>query len=68
MTEYQNKSHRSGIKAFEIDKQNIRIEFSNGAVYEYSFSSAGKDNIRIMKSLAKAGWGLNRFINEMVWN
>lgn len=66
MERYGNTNGDSGVAAFEIGNSYIWVEFSTGSIYEYTYSSAGKDNIEIMINLARAGSGLNGFINSNV--
>lgn len=66
MEKYGNKNGDSGISGFEIGSNFIQVEFSTGSIYEYTYSSAGENNIETMKNLAKSGSGLNSFINTYV--
>ncbi len=51
------------MQAYESGADYITIEFSDGAVYRYSYTSAGQENVEHMKGLATAGQGLNTFLN-----
>ena len=66
MERYKNLSGDSGVVAYEIGSNFIRVQFSDGAVYLYNYASAGTDNIEHMKQLARNGQGLNSFINTTV--
>ena len=66
MKEYRNLGGDSGILGYEFGSDSIRVEFSNGSVYLYTYASAGKGNIEEMKRLAINGQGLNSFINRSV--
>ena len=66
MTLYGNKGGDSGVYAYEIGEDYIRIEFTTGAIYLYTYESAGVQNIEQMKKLAEEGEGLNSFINKEV--
>ncbi|MFM1876426.1 MAG: hypothetical protein RL266_2163 [Bacteroidota bacterium] len=66
MQKYRNISGNSTVKAFTAEQASITIEFTNGEVYEYSYSSAGKHHVETMKLLAKAGYGLGSYIEEVV--
>lgn len=68
MERYGNNDGDSGVRAYEIGLDFIRINFSSGSVYLYTYESAGKDNIEQMKLLAQRGDGLNTFINTKVRN
>jgi hypothetical protein len=63
---YKNTNGDSGISAYEYGPDFIRVQFSDGAVYLYTNSSAGIQNIMTMKKLADQGNGLNSFINKNV--
>lgn len=45
MENYKNLSGDSGVKAYELGNDSISIEFSDGAVYRYTYQSAGKRNV-----------------------
>jgi hypothetical protein len=66
MERYRNLSGDSAVKAYECGPEFIRIQFSDGAVYLYTYSSTGSYNIEQMKQLAKNGRGLNSFISTTV--
>lgn len=66
MEKYKNRGGDSGIVAYEIKGDSITVQFSDGSVYLYTYTSAGRSNIERMKNLAIAGEGLNSFINTMV--
>lgn len=62
MQNYLNLCGKSGVKAFEIGADFIKVMFSTGAVYTYTFRSAGVEKVDEMKRLALQGCGLNSFI------
>lgn len=66
MEPYQNLSGNSGIKAYEILYQAIKIEFTDGSIYRYDYNIPGERQVKIMKALAKKGIGLTTFINQEV--
>ena len=66
MTEYQNLSGESGISAYEIGEDYIRVEFRDEDVYLYTNNSAGAEHIAEMKRLAELGRGLNTYISQNV--
>lgn len=66
MNIYKDLNGDSGVNAYEYDSDYIRVQFSTGAVYLYTYSSAGKSNVDRMKNLADKGDGLNAFINQNV--
>jgi len=63
---YKNLSGDSGVRAYELSSDSITVEFSDGAVYRYTYQSAGRENIEQMKKLAVAGKWLNGFISREV--
>lgn len=64
MEKYKDIDGDSGICGYEIKEDSISVEFNDGAVYIYTYESAGKTNIEKMKILARSGEGLNAFINK----
>ena len=66
MHSYKNLQHNSGISAYEIGEDFIKIEFSGETLYLYTYQSAGRQNIEKMKKLASAGEGLATFISQHV--
>ncbi len=66
MEQYKNLGQDSGVVAFESGIDFIKVQFRDGSVYLYTYSSAGSDNIEHMKQLARNGEGLNSFINRKV--
>lgn len=66
MQRYANVGGDSGIDAFEIGDDYIRVRFQDGSIYRYTYNSAGSAHIEQMKSLALGGQGLNSYINRNV--
>jgi len=66
MERYKNLGNDSGISAYEIGDDYIKVQFRDGSLYLYNYGSAGSQNIEKMKELAIAGKGLNSFINRFV--
>lgn len=66
MERYKNLGGDSGVSAYEIGAESITVQFNTGAVYLYTYRSAGSANIEKMKLLAVAGKGLNSFIMRNV--
>lgn len=62
MERYRNLGGDSSVIAYEIGSNFIRVQFSDGSVYLYTYASAGSHNIEQMKQLARRGRGLNSFI------
>ena len=66
METYKNLGGESGVSAFEIGLNYIKVKFSTGAIYKYSYAKAGKMHVDEMKLLAQRGRGLNSYINTNV--
>lgn len=66
MERYANKRGGSGVSAYEIGSDYIRVRFSSGSIYQYSYRKAGQSHVESMKRLALAGSGLNSYINSYV--
>ncbi|MEX1185808.1 MAG: hypothetical protein WEA80_04405 [Gemmatimonadaceae bacterium] len=66
MKPYRDVDGDSGVAAYEDGAGYIRVQFKDGAVYEYTDASAGAANIAEMKRLATSGDSLNAFINRHV--
>ncbi len=66
MERYANLGGDSGVVGYEIGNDFIRVQFSGGSIYLYTYASAGADNIEQMKRLARNGQGLNTFISKNV--
>jgi hypothetical protein len=64
MNEYANP--QSGITAFRIGPDYIRVRFGSDTVYTYDYDSTGKLRIERMKQLARQGRGLNTYISQVV--
>ena len=62
MRQYLNLNGNSNVVAYEFGVDYIDVEFGNGSVYKYSYSSAGQYNVQEMKRLATQGYGLNSYI------
>ena len=56
----------SGVLAYDIGEDRIKIKFLDGTIYLYTYDSAGPENIEQMKTLAENGRGLTTFINQSV--
>lgn len=66
LVNYKDVDGDSGVEAYEIGSDSITVRFKGGALYCYTYMSAGKDNVDKMKELAKSGEDLNSFINTKV--
>jgi hypothetical protein len=63
---YKNLSRRSGVLAYEIGPQSIKVMFEGGLVYTYSYKKAGKEKVEQLKKLADTGRGLSTYISQHV--
>lgn len=68
MQRYKNLQRNSGVLAFELGDDFIKVEFENHGVYLYTAESAGREKIEAMKKRALAGKGLSTFISQHVKN
>ena len=64
MQHYKNIAGNSGVRAYEIGSDFIKIKFISGEVYTYSYAKAGKIHVERMKSLAQKGKGLAGYISR----
>ncbi|AMR79508.1 hypothetical protein [Cupriavidus nantongensis] len=66
MKPYRNLSGRSGIDAYELGPEYIRVRFEDGRVYTYDYRRPGRSHVEQMKRLAKAGRGLCSYISQEI--
>lgn len=66
MQRYRDVDGDSGVAAYQVGGDFIRVQFTDGAVYVYTNGSAGATHIARMKILAASGDGLNAYINRHV--
>ena len=65
MTPYKSKSGKhAGVTAYQTGKDYIRVQFNHTDVYTYSYASAGKAAVEIMKQLALRSQGLSTYISR----
>ena len=64
MNIYKDLSGRSAIAGYDIKPGAIVIEFRSGAIYTYSYGSAGAETVDEMIRLALAGRGLATFVSR----
>jgi hypothetical protein len=62
MQAYRNLAGNSGVRAYQISRDGIRVRFANGATYLYDHRVPGKEHVEEMKRLAVAGRGLSTYI------
>lgn len=58
----------SGVRGYRIGEDYIDVMFSNGALYRYSYRSAGASKIEEMKRLAMQGQEFSSFIKKYANN
>jgi hypothetical protein len=63
---YKNRSSCSGVSAYEIGEDYIKVEFADGPLYLYNHQTPGMRKVEKMKRLAVAGKGLSTFISRNV--
>lgn len=66
MRRYRNLSGDSGVVAYEIGQDWIKVKFVDGGIYLYTYDSAGAIRVEAMKGLAIAGRGLSTYISRHV--
>lgn len=65
MEAYKNLGGNSAVIAYDMGPDWITVEFFDGAMYRYTYASAGARHVEEMKRLAVAGRGLNGYINQV---
>lgn len=68
MQAYRNRAGDSAVSAFDIGRDFIDVQFKDGALYRYDYTSTGSSNVETMKHLAHCGRGLNSFILRTMRN
>jgi len=66
MEQYRNLAGDSGVVAYESGLDFIRVQFTSGETYLYTYESTGANAIEMMKTLAEQGRGLSTFISRTV--
>ena len=65
MERYRDTGGDSGVAAYEIGSDYIRVQFSGTSrTYTYSYRKAGSTHVENMKQSARNGSGLNSYINR----
>lgn len=67
-TGYRNLGGHSGVLAYAIDIEAIAVRFGAGEYREYGYDAATtrRSHVEAMQALARAGSGLNTYINRHV--
>ena len=66
MTPYKNLSEESGVLAYEIFSEGIRVQFIGKDIYYYSYDAPGAEHVEKMKELAEKGRGLATYISQHI--
>ena len=66
MTPYKNLSEESGVLAYEILPEGIRVQFIGKEIYYYSYDAPGAVHVEKMKELAEKGRGLATYISQHI--
>lgn len=66
MKRYLRLSGDSGVLAYSLAPDAIRVKFVDGRVYTYTWASAGRSHVEQMKRLARSGKGLSTYISQHV--
>lgn len=66
MVPYKRLNPNSGITAYEIKPDSIKIEFDTGGLYLYDYRAPGREHVEKMKELAVSGVGLCTYIIQQV--
>lgn len=66
LVRYADLSGASGVVAYAILADSIRVRFAGGKTYEYTNQRPGADHVARMKQLALAGRGLGTYISQHV--
>ena len=64
MLPYANRSGNSGVTAYEIGPDFIRLQVQSGTSYTYTYDTAGREHVERMKQLAASGRGLSKFLSR----
>jgi hypothetical protein len=66
MERYGNASADSGVEAYEIGPDWIKVRFRNGPTYVYDGVKPGAEHVTKMQALAREGRGLSTYISQHV--
>ncbi|MDR5854220.1 hypothetical protein P9239_12940 [Caballeronia sp. LZ062] len=64
MQTYRNVAGNSGVSAFEILRDGIRVRFADGRTYLYNYRQSGRAHVEQIKQRARAGRGLSSYISQ----
>ncbi len=60
--DYADPDGDSSVDSYQTGSDYIRVRFTDGSVYLYTYASAGQSDVERMKQLARSGDGLSSFI------
>jgi hypothetical protein len=63
---YKNKGGNSNVCTYTFGLDFIKVQFNDGSVYLYNYSSTSMTCVEQMKKLALKGIGLNSYIGKTV--
>ena len=66
MKRYRNLGGDSGIVAYEAGDDFIKVQFKDGSIYLYDYTTPGPNEVEYMKQLAEEGEGLNSYISRHI--
>jgi len=66
MKQYKDKTGQSGVVAYQLGPDWIKVKFRSGEVYKYSYKRPGIKHVEQMKLRAEAGKGLSTYISQHV--
>lgn len=61
---HKNLGGDSSVRAYEIGIDSIRVLFTDGWTYLYTYQSARREIVEQIKNLDIAGYGLKQFYHE----
>lgn len=64
MKTYKSSNVESQVKAYQIYKDAIKIKFTDGSIYLYTYEKSGHRAVETMKVLANDQHGLGTYITE----
>jgi hypothetical protein len=64
MERYRNLSGDSGVEAYELGDDFVKVRFTPGVVYWYTEASVGARHVAALKRLARRGQGLGTYISQ----
>lgn len=63
---YLNRGGNSNVANYSIEADSITVQFKDGSMYLYNYSSTTVAGVENMKQLAVNGIGLNSYISRVV--